>query len=67
MDEWPKRAFALVNSWGKPVFGLVFWGSVGGAFLQEAFPDLKPMTAQAIGGSLGLAAGLIARHRKGWL
>lgn len=67
MDKWIKRAFELLDSWGKPVFGLVFWGSVGGALLQTAFADLAPITGQAIGGSLGLAAGLVARQRQGWL
>ena len=61
------RMIEILNSWGRPVFGLVFWGSVGGALLHTAFPELPLTSGQAIAGALGLAAGLRARKLQGWI
>jgi hypothetical protein len=61
------RCFEILNNWGKPVFGLVFWGSVGGALLHTIFPELSLTTTRTISGLLGLAAGLRAKKVQGWI
>lgn len=68
MNGLRTRSFEILNNWGKPVFGLIFWGSVGGALLHTIFPEISLTTTRAISGLLGLAAGLRAKKRvQGWI
>lgn len=67
MNISTRRGLEFLDSLGKPIFGLVFWGSVGGALMHSACPDLPLPTAQAIGAIGGLAAGLRARKRQAWI
>ena len=67
MNALLTRGFEILNNWEKPVFGLIFWGSVGGALLHTILPELSLTTTRTISGLLGLAAGLRAKKVQGWI
>ena len=55
------------ENWGMVWFGLIFWGSVLNALIPLYFPALVGSTGTIAAFVAGLALGVIAKMRGGWL
>ncbi|HSG92013.1 MAG TPA: hypothetical protein VLA56_22555 [Pseudomonadales bacterium] len=60
-------AIAHSERWGAVWFGLLFWGSVLRAVAMLALADADPWLVAWAAHATGLAIGLVARMRGGWL
>ena len=66
-ERWVTAALEHSETWGMVWFGLLFWGSVLFAVAQQTFADASPWTVGWAAYATGLAAGLVAKVRGGWL
>ena len=67
MEQLITRIFETINHWGKPVFGMVFCGSIGGAVVQATLPQIPNLPVTVAGATVGFLWGLLARSRGAWL
>ena len=61
------KAIEHSENWGMVWFGLIFWGSVLNASIPLYFPSLANGQGTVIAFAAGLAAGIAAKARGGWL
>lgn len=61
------KAIEHSENWGMVWFGLVFWGSVLNALIPLYLPSMLGGQGTAIAFAVGLAVGIAAKLRGGWL
>ncbi len=61
------KAIEHSENWGMVWFGLIFWGSVLNALIPLYLPTLANSVGTLSAFALGLALGVTAKIRGGWL
>ena len=67
LKRWLETGFEHSEAWGMVWFGLIFWGSVINAVAAAALPDANSALLAWAAYATGLAIGMFAKARGGWL
>jgi len=67
LTRWISASIAHSQAWGMLWFGLIFWGSVINAIAVQTLTGADPALVAWASYATGLAIGLLAKVRGGWL